>query len=508
MSDSLSRRAFTQLVGAAAVTGALPHALSANTPAMSAPHITPADELTSLSATELAARIRRKSVSAREVLDAHLARIERVNPAVNAIVTLVPEQARAWAKAADERQARGEPLGPLHGLPIAHKDLVDTAGIRTTKGSLLYKDNVPTADALIVQRIRAAGAITIGKTNTPEFGAGSNTFNAVFGATRNGFNLQKTVGGSSGGAACALNCNLLPIADGSDTGGSLRNPGAWNNIVGFRPSPGRVPDDDGSWSPLSTSGPMARTVEDVALFLSAIAGVHAPDPTSLTDDPSIFRRPLAASMKGKRIAWFTTMGGLPFEPEITRVLNANRQAFIDMGCIVEDADPDFSGVDDAFPTLRHLTYHTSYAKLNRDNPTLFKDTVKWEIAEAERQGAVDVARANARQAQMYRHVSQFFAKYDAYVCPVTQVEPFDITTEYPTRVAGVAMPTYIDWMRSAWYVTFMQCPAISVPAGFSASGLPVGAQIVGKPRGDWALLQLAHAFEQATAHGKRRPDFA
>ena len=488
MTDSFSRRAFTQLVGAAAVGGALPHVLSANTPAMSAPHSAPADELTSLSATELAARIRRKSVSAREVLEAHLARIERVNPTVNAIVTLVPEQARAWAKAADERQARGEPLGPLHGLPIAHKDLVDTAGIRTTKGSLLYKDNVPTTDALIVQRIRAAGAITIGKTNTPEFGAGSNTFNAVFGATRNGFNLQKTVGGSSGGAACALNCNLLPIADGSDTGGSLRNPGAWNNVVGFRPSPGRVPDDDGSWSPLSTSGPMARSVEDVALFLSAIAGVHAPDPTSLSDDPAIFRRPLAASMKGKRIAWFTNMGGLPFEPEITRVLNANRQAFIDMGCIVEDAEPDFSGVDEAFPALRHLTYHNSYAKLSRDNPTLFKDTVKWEITEAERQGAVNVARANARQAQMYRHVSQFFSKYDAYVCPVTQVEPFDITTEYPTTVAGVAMPTYIDWMRSAWYVTFMQCPAISVPAGFSASGLPVGAQIVGKPRGDWALL--------------------
>lgn len=505
MTDSLSRRAFTQLVGAAAVGGALPHVLSANTPAMAVPDSTPADELTSLSATELAARIRRKSVSAREVLDAHLARIDRVNPTVNAIVTLVPEQARAWAKAADERQARGEPLGPLHGLPIAHKDLVDTAGIRTTKGSLFYKDNVPTTDALIVQRIRAAGAITIGKTNTPEFGAGSNTFNAVFGATRNGFNLQKTVGGSSGGAACALNCNLLPIADGSDTGGSLRNPGAWNNVVGFRPSPGRVPDDDGSWSPLSTNGPMARSVEDVALFLSAIAGIYAPDPTSLTDDPASFRRPLAASMKGKRIAWFTTMGGLPFEPEITRVLNANRQAFIDMGCIVEDAEPDFSGVDEAFPALRHLTYHTSYAKLSRDNPTLFKDTVKWEIAEAERQGAVDVARANARQAQMYRHVSQFFAKYDAYVCPVTQVEPFDITTEYPTTVAGVAMPTYIDWMRSAWYVTFMQCPGISVPAGFSASGLPVGAQIVGKPRGDWALLQLAHAFEQATGHGTRRP---
>lgn len=503
MADPLSRRTFAQLLGAAALSGTLPPDAAA-APMPMTDHAA-ADELTSLSATELAARIRRKSVSAREVLDAHLTRIERVNPTVNAIVTLVPEQARAWAKAADERQARGEPLGVLHGLPVAHKDLVDTAGIRTTKGSLFYTNNVPANDALIVKRIRAAGAITIGKTNTPEFGAGSNTFNAVFGATRNAFNLTKTVGGSSGGAACALNCNLLPIADGSDTGGSLRNPGAWNNIVGFRPSPGRVPDDDGSWSPLSTSGPMARSVEDVALFLSAMAGVHAPDPTSLTDDPALFRRPLGASMKGKRIAWFTSMGGLPFEPEILRVINANRQAFVDMGCIVEEAEPDFSGVDEAFPTLRHLSYHSNYAKLSRDNPTMFKDTVKFEISEAERQSAADVAKASARQAKMYRDVTQFFSRYDAYVCPVTQVEPFDITTEYPTVVNGVAMPTYIDWMRSAWYVTFMQCPAISVPGGFGAGGLPAGVQIVGKPRGDWALLQLAHAFEQATGHGKRRP---
>ncbi|NCW44459.1 MAG: amidase [Gemmatimonadaceae bacterium] len=482
-------------MGAAAVGSVLPGRLSA----------APADELTSLTATELAARIRRKDVSAREVLEAHLARIGHVNPQVNAIVTLVPEMARTWAREADEKQARGEPLGVLHGLPVAHKDLVDTAGIRTTRGSKLYENNVPTTDALIVKRMRAAGAITLGKTNTPEFGAGSNTFNAVFGATRNGFNRDKTVGGSSGGAACALTCNLVPLADGSDTGGSLRNPGAWNNIVGFRPSPGRVPDDDGSWSPLSTSGPMGRTVEDVALFLSAIAGAHATDPSALTDDPAMFRAPLGTEMKGKRIAWFTTMGGIPFEPEITRVVNATRQAFVDMGCIVEEAEPDFTGVDEAFPTLRHLTYHNSYAKLSRDNPTLFKDTVKWEIAEAERQRAVDVAKANARQAQMYRHVSQFFTKYDAFVCPVTQVEPFDITVEYPTVVNGVRMPTYIDWMRSAWYVTFMQCPAISVPAGFSRGGLPVGLQIVGKPRGDWSLLQLAHAFEQATGHGKRRP---
>ncbi len=463
------------------------------------------DELCNLTAVDLASRIRRKQVSAREVMEAHLARIDRVNPKINAIVTLVADRAMAEAKKADELQASGAPLGPLHGLPVAHKDLVNTAGIRTTFGSPMYRDNVPTVDALIVKRIRAAGAITLGKTNTPEFGAGSNTFNPVFGATVNPYNTLKTVGGSSGGAAAALTCGMVPIADGSDTGGSLRNPAAFTNVVGFRPSPGRVPDDDGSWSPLSTSGPIARTVADVALFLSSMVGAHAPDPLFIDEGGAQFRAPLSRSFKGTRVAWFKDLGGIPFEAEVSRVVNANRQAFIDLGCVVEDAEPDFSGVDDAFPILRHLSYHASYAKLARENPTMFKSTVKWEISEAERNTGADVARASARQARMYRDVSTFFGKYDYFVLPVTQVEAFDVKTEYPMSVAGAAMPTYIDWMRSCWYVTFMACPAISVPAGFSTNGLPVGLQIVGRHRGDWSVLQMAHAFEQATHHGARRP---
>jgi amidase len=503
-SDSrpVSRRAFTQMLGAVALT---PMLSRGSLPTNDTTRSSSADDITALSAVEMAARIRRKELSARDVLEAHLTRIERVNPRVNAIVTLVPEKARAWAKKADEKQASGAPLGILHGLPVAHKDLVDTAGIRTTRGSPYYKDYVPTVDALIVSRIRAAGAITIGKTNTPEFGAGSNTFNPVFGATHNPYDLSRTVGGSSGGAACALTCDLVPIADGSDTGGSLRNPAAWNNVVGFRPSPGRVPDDDGSWSPLSTSGPMARSVADVALFVSAIAGFYPEDPTALADDPAHFHSSLEKSHKGTRIAWFTSLGGLPFEPGIRRVVDGNRGVFSNLGCVVEEAEPDFAGVDDAFQTLRHLDYYAKYASLAREHPTMVKDTIKWEIGEAERQAATDVARANARQAQMWRDVTAFFSKYDAFVCPVTQVEPFEQSTEYPTSVNGVAMPTYIDWMRSCWYVSFMQCPAISVPAGFSARGLPVGLQIVGKPRGDRALLELAFAFEQATNHGLRRP---
>ena len=509
--DNLSRRAFGQLLGVAAFTGALrdvPLGASSALPPADESTDTRAvagDELCNLTAVDLAAQIRRKQVSARDVMAAHIARIERVNPKINAIVTLVADRAMADAKKADEWQARGGALGPLHGLPVAHKDLVSTAGIRTTYGSPMYKDFVPTTDALIVKRIRAAGAITLGKTNTPEWGAGSNTFNRVFGATVNPYNTAKTVGGSSGGAAASLRCGMVPIADGSDTGGSLRNPAAFTNIVGFRPSPGRVPDDDGSWSPLSTAGPMARTVADVALFLSSMVGPHAPDPLVINEAGATFRAPLARSFKSTRVAWFKNLGGIPFESEISRVVNANRQAFLDLGCIVETAEPDFTGVDEAFPILRHLSYHSSYAKSARENPTMFKDTVKWEIAEAERNTGADVARALARQTRLFRETSAFFEKYDYFVLPVTQVEPFDVTTEYPTTIAGEAMPTYIDWMRSCWYVTFMACPAISVPAGFSAGGLPVGLQIVGRHRGDWSVLQMAHAFEQATRHGARRP---
>ena len=469
------------------------------------PSFSAGDELCELTAVELAARIRDKHVSAREVMSAHLARIERDNPKFNAIVTLVADRAITDATQADELQARGVSLGPLHGLPVAHKDLINTAGIRTTFGSPMFRDNVPTDDALIVQRVRSAGAITIGKTNTPEFGAGSNTFNPVFGATRNSYNVNRTAGGSSGGAAVALRTGMVPLATGSDTGGSLRNPAAFNNIVGFRPSPGRVPNDTGSWSPLSTDGPMARTVADVALFLSTMVGPYALDPLCIDEDGAQFRVPLDRNFKNTRIAWFKNLGGLPFETEITRVVNANRQTFVDLGCIVEEAEPDFTDVDDAFLTLRHLSFHSNYAKLSRDNPAMFKDTIKWEIVEAQRNTGADVARALARQARMSVEMFHFFEKYDYFMLPVTQMMPFDITTEYPTSVAGVAMPTYIDWMRSCWYVSFMACPAISVPAGFSADGMPVGLQIVGKPRGDLSVLQIAHAFEQATNHGARWP---
>ncbi len=508
----ISRRAFGQAIGAAAIGGSVRDAL---VPAAAAASREPSEfvlqagssgsELCELSAVELAARIRTKQVSAREVMAAHLARIERVNPKVNAIVTLVAERAMADAGRADEALARGAQVGVLHGLPVAHKDLVDTAGIRTTRGSLFYRDHVPTRDALIVTRIRAAGAVTLGKTNTPELGAGSQTFNAVFGATRNPYNPAKTCGGSSGGAAVALVCGMVPIADGSDTGGSLRNPPAFCNVVGLRPSPGRVPAESGTWSPLSVSGPIARSVADVALFLSAIAGPDPRSPLSIQEDGTRFRAPLGRDFKGIRVAWWRGLGGIPFEAEIRRVVDGNRKVFEDLGCVIEEAEPDFAGVDEAFPILRYTANHPQYAPLIRERPEWVKDTIKFEVAQAERLRAADVGRALARQARMHEQSRQFFEKYDYFVLPVTQVEPFDVNVPYPTQIAGTTMTSYIDWMRSCWYVTFMSNPAISVPCGFTAGGLPVGLQIVGRHRDEWSVLQLASAYEQATQHGKRRP---
>ena len=509
MDELISRRAFGQAIGSAALGGALrsigSSTASAQTPSPASPLLGKPDELCDLSAVDLAARIRRKEVSAREVMAAHIARIERVNPKVNAIVTLVADRAMADAARADEQTARGGDLGPLHGLPVAHKDLVDTAGIRTTRGSPFYRDTVPTRDALIVTRMRAAGAITCGKTNTPEFGAGSQTFNTVFGATRNPYDLTKTCGGSSGGGAVALASGMVPIADGSDTGGSLRNPPAFCNVVGLRPSPGRVPGEGSSWSPLSVSGPMARTVADVALFLSVLAGHDPRNPLSIAEDGARFRAPLGRDFKGVRVAWWQGLGGIPFEPEIRRVVDGHRRTFEDLGCVVENAEPDFAGVAEAFPILRFSANHPQYSALIRQRPEWVKDTIKYEVAQAERFTGADIGRAQARQTQMYAQSRTFFERFDYFVLPVTQVAPFDVNTPYPTSIAGTPMANYIDWMRSCWYVTFMANPAISVPGGFTPAGLPVGLQIVGRHRDEWSVLQIAHAFEQATRHGTRRP---
>ncbi|MFN0180550.1 MAG: amidase [Gemmatimonadales bacterium] len=464
------------------------------------------DDLCWLNATDLAALIRARRVSAREVIIAHLAQIDRVNPAVNAIVTLVPERALAAADRADQRLARGEEVGPLHGLPIAHKDLQETAGIRTTYGSPLYRDLVPAADSLLVERCRLAGAICVGKTNTPEFGAGSQTFNPVFGATRNPYALDRSVGGSSGGAAAALASGMLPIADGSDMGGSLRNPASFCNVVGMRPSPGRVPSQtEMGWFTLSVDGPMARTVADTALLLSALAGPDPRSPIALEEPGRRFADPLGRDFRGTRIAW-TDGFGLPFEPAVRQVVDRQRATFEALGATVEEAQPSMAGLDEAFRTLRAWHFEMALGPEWRKSPEQLKDTVRWNVEAGSRLTGPEVAAAEVLRTAGYHRVRQFMERYEFLVLPTVQVAPFDVSVPYPTAIAGVAMETYIDWMKSCYLISAVGHPCISVPAGFTAEGLPVGLQIVGRHRDDWGVLQLAFAFEQATGFGRRRPE--
>jgi len=463
-----------------------------------------------MSALEIARLIRAKKLSAREALAAHLTQIERVNPKVNAIVTLAQETAMAAAAKADEMQAHGQTLGVLHGLPVAHKDLFETRGIRTTFGSPLYKDNVPTEDDIVVQRMQRAGAITIGKTNTPEFGSGSQTFNTIFGATRNPYDLTKTCGGSSGGAAVALACGLAPVASGSDTGGSLRNPAAFCNVVGFRPSIGRVPNPKAAlaWSTLTTSGCLGRSVADLAFALSTIAGPDSRAPLSIDEPGAHFARPLDRSFKGVRVAWFKDLGGVPFDPRVRALVDAHRQTFESLGCIVEQAEPDFAPAEVAFRILRAWSSANTYGERFRAHPDAFKDTLSGEIEEGLRLTGNDVARAETAHGLLWRGFQKFLEKYEYFVLPTTQLPPFDIDVPYPREIAGVRFDNYIDWMKSCWYISATANPAASIPAGFTPEGLPVAVQIVGRAKQDFAVLQLAHAFEQATGFGKRRPAIA
>jgi amidase len=468
------------------------------------------DELNFLTARELTRLMRSREVSAVEVMTAHLDQIERVNPAVNAIVTLLPERAMAGARAADAAIGREKVVGPLHGLPIAHKDTTDTKGIRTTRGSPIYRDHVPTENALIVERLQSAGAIAIGKTNVPEFGAGSQTFNTVFGTTRNPYDLTKTPGGSSGGAAAALATGMQPVADGSDLGGSLRNPGGYCNVVGFRPSPGRVPkiNAKSAWFDMSVYGPLARTVGDVALLMSAIAGPDLRDPLSLDDPGAVFARPLARSFQGVRVAWSRDLGGLPVDPRTTTVLEHQRDVFTGLGVEVVDAEPDLSGADEVFHVFRAWAFELGHGEEYDTHRDLLKDTVQWNVEAGRMLSGPEIGRAMRLRSEIYRRAQEFFEEYEFLLLPVSQLPPFSNEIPYPTEVAGVQMATYIEWMRSCSRITVTGHPAISVPAGFTSDGLPVGLQIVGRARDDWGVLQLAHAFEEATGYWRQRPAVA
>ncbi len=467
-------------------------------------------EICFLTATELIRCIREKKLSASEVMEAHLTQIDRVNPKVNAVVTVLPEQAMDAAKAADKALACGKNVGVLHGLPVAHKDLVPTRGIRTTMGSPIFKDFVPERDGLIVERLKKAGAITIGKTNTPEFGAGAQTYNEVFGATLNPYDTSKTCAGSSGGAAVSLASGLQPIADGSDTGGSLRLPASFCNVVGFRTSPGRVPvwPNELGWFPISVQGPMARTVQDAALMLSAIAGPDARAPIAIVEPGNMFSRPLDRDFKDVRIAWSRDLGGLPVDSRVTQVIDGQQQVFESLGCIVEEAEPNFTDADEIFKIWRAWRFEVNYGRLLKDHRDQIKDTVIWNVEAGTELTGPKIGEAERKRTALYHRLREFMEKHEFLVLPVSQVPPFDVKQQYITEINGKIMETYIDWMKSCYYITVVGLPAISVPCGFTPEGLPIGLQIVGRHQDDFGVLQLAHAFERQTGFWKTRPSVA
>jgi len=460
------------------------------------------------SARDLAQQIRSRQRSCREVMSAFLAQIARLNPQLNAIVAKLDDDAcLALADQADKALGNGGPIGPLHGLPTAFKDLEPAVGFPQSKGSPLFKTFMPDGDSVLVERIRRAGAVPIGKTNVPEFGMGSQTYNTVYGTTLNPYDRRKTAGGSSGGAAVALASGMLPIADGGDLGGSLRNPANFNNIVALRPSVGLVPIAPSTmpFIGVSTKGAMARSVADVAYGLSAIAGADARDPQSWESDPQAFAAPLDRDWRGTRVAWAVDLGGLPLDRRVRKVLEAQRQTFEDLGCIVEDACPDFGNVNEIFLTLRTWASWTTYKDLLAQHRSQFKPDAVWDIESGAHLTGEDVGRALMQQAQLMERMRVFQEKYPFLLCAVNQVPPFDATEPWPKSIEGVAMENYVAWMKTAYWISTTCCPAISVPAGFTDDGLPVGIQIVGRYRRDLDVLKIGHAFEQATGFGKRRP---
>ncbi len=474
-----------------------------------------AGDIVMADALQLSSWIRNRQVSCREVMLAFLDQIDRVNPKVNAIVSLRDRD--ELLKEADQRDAqlrRGEYLGWMHGMPQAPKDLTATAGIRTTQGSPLFKDYVPKADSIIVERVRKQGAILIGKTNTPEFGMGSVTYNAVFGTTLNAYDQGRNAGGSSGGAAVALATRMLPVADGSDMMGSLRNPAAYNNVFGFRPSQGRVPfgpTGEVFFQQMGYEGPMGRTVTDLAMLLSVQAGYDPRTPLSIKEDPSMFAHSLKRDFKGTRIGWMGDYRGyLPMESGVLDLCASALKGFEAVGCVVEEAMPDFSmeTLWQTWLTLRHFTIAGLAGKLYADpaKRALMKPEVVWEIEGGLHLSGADVWQATVQRSAWYAALQKLFQKYDYLVLPTAQTFPFAADLHWAKEVAGKPMDTYHRWMEVVIGGTLSGLPIINVPAGFNAAGLPMGVQIIGRAQADLAVLQLAHAYDQATQWvRKRRP---
>ena len=465
-----------------------------------------------LDAVTLGDAIRSRQVSCVEVMTAYLDHIDKINPRVNAIVAL-QERAHllALAQERDRQVGRGELMGPLHGFPLAVKDLMPVKGIRMTLGSPIFKDFVPDKDGIMVERLRNAGAVFIGKTNTPEFGLGSHTYNPVYGATRNAYDQSRSAGGSSGGAAVSLALRMLPVADGSDFGGSLRNPAGWNNVFGFRTGFGLVPDSEleGFFPSMSVVGPMARNVPDLSLLLSVQAGYDARVPLSWVTDVSVFQRRLETDLKGKRIAWSGDFRGyMPFAAGVLDVCKSALRVFESMGCHVEEAQPDYplESVWQAFLKLRAwqvgsglLAYYN-----DREKRALLKPEVIFEVESGLKLTAFDISAASEVRTGWYQAVRRFFEKYDYFIVPTAQLFPFDINLHWPQEIAGTKMTTYHEWMKCVLPITMSGCPALAAPAGFSGTGLPIGIQIVGPMHGELSCLQLAFGYDTATGWSAKR----
>ena len=466
-----------------------------------------------MDAVTLADAIGARQISCVEVMTAYLDHIDKINPRINAIVALLDRTALLAQSAERDRDvARGALMGPLHGFPLAVKDLMPVKGIRMTMGSPIFKDFVPEADGIMVERLRKAGGIIIGKTNTPEFGLGSHTYNSVYGPTRNAYDQTRSAGGSSGGAAVSLALRMLPVADGSDFGGSLRNPAGWNNVFGFRTSMGLVPSNaqDGWFPSMGVVGPMARNVPDLAMLLSVQAGYDARAPLSACGDGSVFQRRLEADLKGKRIAWSGDFRGhVPYEPGVLDVCRGALKVFESMGCVVEEAQPDFSidAVWRAWLTLRAWQSGGSILAEYNDpkKRVLLKPEAIFEVESGLKLTAFDISAASAVRTAWYQAVRQFLERYDYFIVPTAQLFPFDINLHWPPEIAGKKMETYHEWMKGVLPITMSGCPALAVPAGFGKEGLPIGIQIVAPIHAELACLELAYGYDCATSWSKRLP---
>ena len=461
-------------------------------------------------ARELAAAIRERRLSSVEVVGAFLDRIDAVDRRINAVTTRVPrEEALAKAEAADRAVAAGEPLGPLHGLPIAIKDLMDVAGLPTTHGSVPFAQAPPAkADSLMAQRLRAAGVIFVGKTNTPELGLGTLTFNGVFGPTRNPWDTRKNAGGSSGGAAAAVAAGMLPFADGSDSGGSIRYPAAFCNLVGLRPTPGRIPSgrDGDAWSPHGVLGPIARDAADAGLLLSALAGPQERAPLSLDEDPAQFLDVRPAALEGLRIAWSPSGGGLPVDPEVTRVLDATLGKLAGQGARIDELEPDlFADADECWQIVEMLGFLEAADELVEEHGRDLRRDLVANVEEGRALSAREIARGFRLRTEIFRATARLLRDYDVLALPATPLVSVPAGRTWPTEIAGTHFDRYFLWQRLACRVTVTAHPCLSVPGGFSADGLPVGLQLVGRHRGDLELLRIAAAIEEATGYGERRP---